>query len=177
MKLKMISAVALAVATLAAGGARADTVTDLGVITSLKTFGGFAAPGLFTDIFQFSLPANGGSQYSLTNFSVAPLFPEILNTGFATFMLVSDPDGDLATFDGAVLSTQVFNPLTANVALNYTGTAGGNYYLFVTGATSGSLGGAYNGAISVTAVPEPETYAMMLAGLAALGFLARRRQG
>ena len=29
---------------------------------------------------------------------------------------------------------------------------------------------------TVTAVPEPETYAMMLAGLGALGFLARRRR-
>ena len=31
--------------------------------------------------------------------------------------------------------------------------------------------------LAVTAVPEPETYAMMLAGLGALGFLARRRKG
>ncbi|HMW23123.1 MAG TPA: FxDxF family PEP-CTERM protein [Burkholderiaceae bacterium] len=30
--------------------------------------------------------------------------------------------------------------------------------------------------VSVTAVPEPETYAMMLAGLGALGFVARRRR-
>lgn len=30
--------------------------------------------------------------------------------------------------------------------------------------------------VSVTAVPEPETYAMLLAGLGALGFLARRRR-
>jgi hypothetical protein len=30
--------------------------------------------------------------------------------------------------------------------------------------------------VSVTAVPEPETYAMFLAGLAALGFMSRRRK-
>jgi hypothetical protein len=29
---------------------------------------------------------------------------------------------------------------------------------------------------SITAVPEPETYAMLLAGLGAMGFVARRRQ-
>ena len=29
--------------------------------------------------------------------------------------------------------------------------------------------------VGVTPVPEPETYAMMLAGLVAIGFLARRR--
>lgn len=35
----------------------------------------------------------------------------------------------------------------------------------------------YGGTItSVTAVPEPETYAMMLAGLAGLGFMARRKK-
>jgi choice-of-anchor C domain-containing protein len=31
--------------------------------------------------------------------------------------------------------------------------------------------------VSVTAVPEPETYAMLLGGLACIGFVARRRKG
>ena len=30
--------------------------------------------------------------------------------------------------------------------------------------------------VRVTAVPEPETYALMLAGLGAIGFIARRRR-
>ncbi len=37
-------------------------------------------------------------------------------------------------------------------------------------------GSNFNGQLMLTPVPEPETYAMMLAGLAALGFLARRRK-
>ncbi|HTH45276.1 MAG TPA: FxDxF family PEP-CTERM protein [Oxalicibacterium sp.] len=35
----------------------------------------------------------------------------------------------------------------------------------------------YKDAMTVSAVPEPETYAMMLGGLALLGFVARRRKG
>jgi hypothetical protein len=36
--------------------------------------------------------------------------------------------------------------------------------------------GAKYGVMEVTAVPEPETYALMLAGLASIGFVSRRRK-
>jgi hypothetical protein len=57
----------------------------------------------------------------------------------------------------------------------------GNYYFTVSGVTNMSPYGhfsgvnSYGGTISVTAVPEPETYAMLLAGLGVVGFAARRR--
>lgn len=41
--------------------------------------------------------------------------------------------------------------------------------------SSDSLGTSLD-RISVTAVPEPQTYALMLAGLAAVGFMAKRRK-
>lgn len=41
----------------------------------------------------------------------------------------------------------------------------GNYTTFTTNAVS-----------AIAAVPEPETYAMMLAGLGLVGFAARRRR-
>jgi hypothetical protein len=51
----------------------------------------------------------------------------------------------------------------------------GSYSITGTVAVSPYDGGY--GAMSVTAVPEPESYAMMLAGLALVGFAARRARG
>jgi opacity protein-like surface antigen len=38
-----------------------------------------------------------------------------------------------------------------------------------------SAGAMYSGEVTVSAVPEPETYGMLMAGLGMLGFMARRK--
>ena len=51
------------------------------------------------------------------------------------------------------------------------------YRLHIDGHLSGaSTHGSYAGTLSVTHLPEPETYAMFMAGLGLMGFIARRRK-
>jgi hypothetical protein len=47
------------------------------------------------------------------------------------------------------------------------------FVLTLTGVAA--VGAKYSGELTVTPVPEPQTYALMLAGLGALGFVSRRR--
>jgi len=71
------------------------------------------------------------------------------------------------------IGTETFNN-SASLTGSLLSTGSSPFTLYLKGSPSSQA--SYSGEISVTPVPEPETYSMMLAGLGAFGFLARRRR-
>lgn len=169
-KLAVAVAIALGAASLGASAA----TTNVGPVspTTPSPFSGFAAPGLFSDVFTFELPANAGSGYSVINFPLE-IPTGNFNVIFSSMALFSNADGILFNADDTLVNT-ANGP--GNLAFNWGPSTGGKMYLTVNGVSNGSLGGVYNGAISVTAVPEPGTWAMLATGGMLLGFALRRNR-
>ena len=60
--------------------------------------------------------------------------------------------------------------------LNPISLTAGTYTLQIKGTVTGTAGGSYAGLLNVAPVPEPESYAMLLSGLALFGFAASKRK-
>ena len=86
-------------------------------------------------------------------------------------ILFPNSDPTLTTF-GALFTTGGGNEW------NLWGTAPNNYTLFkwANEGVNFEYTVQQTGTMTVAAIPEPETYALLLAGLGLLGFVARRRQ-
>ncbi len=65
---------------------------------------------------------------------------------------------------------------SSSVGMDFGKLGPGNYYYEITGTVLGSKGGSYTLDSYISPVPEPETYAMLLAGLGMIGFSMRRRR-
>ena len=179
MKLKKIAAafsviglLAVAPAAMAGPGGGAVALTPIGPYSwtgsFAQTYGSLTA---FVDDWTFSLPtgyagtASGSSIASfnptsgaLTSFFTSAEFVNITTNS----VLLGTTGPSLGFYDVK---------FTLPLALNGTDT----YAFRIHGTTLGT-GGSYGGTISVTSVPEPESYALFLAGLGVMGAIARRRR-
>jgi hypothetical protein len=131
-----------------------------------QQFAGHNAGNTFSDKYTFSVA-------SLTNLS-ADLFSYSGNAknGLDITSL------DLYTSTGTLVQhgTQLLTGATDQWTLSSNGLGASSYYLQVSGSVLSNAAGRYTGSAATAAVPEPETYGMLLGGLAILGVAARRRK-
>lgn len=183
-----------AIVTATGDGWCADTYgcNNTNVNTYANIFAGdLGVGGIFHNWFAFNVPTGNISSATLS------IWNEASNYNYNPSAVYNVHSTSAISFDGLV-SGSVLGSITVGAATNGTshfvdinlnstgiaylnasqgqqivlggGVTGSNVQLF------GYTGGLPTATLAVTsAVPEPETYAMMLAGLGMLGFLARRK--
>jgi hypothetical protein len=122
--------------------------------------------GSFTDTFNFLPPdVAGGVSAALVTIAYTPT----TNIDFLSATINGTPFSFSPTGVNEVgFLAQTF--MTGPLTLTVTGMAGA-------GLEPGTdISASYSGTINITPVPEPQTYALLLAGLGVVGFVARRRR-
>ncbi len=115
-----------------------------------------------TPVFDLTTGPSFANPYTFTVTGPATVMGDTSSLGITWFgVLLSAPSVPYSMLDT--------NP---DDGFSFTGLTAGTYALTFQGSGAGGYGGYY----TVTAVPEPETYAMFLAGLGALGLIASRRR-
>lgn len=146
----------------------AAPVHDLGTITVAPVgFDSASLTGSFDDVFKFQV---GAGVKSVVGGIVGTADSTADSTDF-TFNFQTSFDGSHWSGSTPVaLATDVNGFFSASQIV--TGlSAGPTYWFRISGTT---VGADYS--LNLAPVPEPETYAMLLAGLGLMGFIARRRK-
>jgi hypothetical protein len=156
----------------AADASHAAKTVDLtsGASKYTASFASGLANASFTDVFNFHVTTNSLLAADVTS-SAASAAVGLDLTAFAVY----SSNGTLV-YSGSQKSTGRVD----NWKLNSSSVvlAAGDYYLQVIGKVNSVSAGSLSGniALKAVAVPEAETYAMLLAGLGLVGFVARRRK-
>ncbi|WP_293501922.1 FxDxF family PEP-CTERM protein [Roseateles sp.] len=139
--------------------------TDWGQHDLLESALGLTAGGVIFDTFSFSLAVQSDVASSVSSLGAV---------GAGTYSLFAvGADGVLGTADDIGFGAWNFGgaPTVHTVSL-----AAGNYYYAVFGLASGAAAYSINSAAAAAPVPEPETYALLGAGLGVIGFVVSRRR-
>jgi len=158
----------------AMGSASAVTPGYIGNLTgsSVSIGNSFGPVAVINDIYTFDiLPVSAVAGTAVT---ITLDIPELPGMEFEISGFGVEFRDSLNTLVASDFQT---GPTDFTVAISANLPAATGYKFIVLGNTTGTLGGSYGGALAAVAVPEAETYAMMLAGLGLVGFLVSRRRG
>jgi len=163
---KLFAGAVLTVAAVSAGAADLNSTTTIDLSqdsTFSHTFAAGNAGKTFLNIFNFTIDSTSSIGSSLTSKISGGHALDITSFGLYS--------GTSLIMAGRQESTGA----TESWSLDALAPAPGNYSLRVGGTVIGALQVAFTGDGYVTAVPEPETWSMLLGGLALVGFLSRRK--
>jgi len=171
-----------AVAAALVFGGQARAATNLGQIGNYETFDSETANGTFEDFFTFTVENKGKAVFALTGVALS----STIGVSFSVAQLYNGSFSSASTLDSTELLASSFPetgtsiPSTSIVINSTIGETSlslsplTTYTLYVSGKSGGES--SYVGIIALAPVPEPETYAMLLAGLGMMGTLAQRRR-
>ncbi|MCA1325069.1 FxDxF family PEP-CTERM protein [Herbaspirillum sp. alder98] len=128
------------------------------------SFGAGTSTKTFTESFTFTQ----GSLFTLTSAVISITLSSLSGLDITSFSL----SGNGVTSTGTLTSSAGLQTWT----LSASNLSSGLYTLSAIGSITGTGGGSFGGNLSVAAVPEASTTAMMLGGLALVGFAATRRR-
>lgn len=190
-KTHIAQAVAISASLIFAPGVQAS-VFEWGVHSDFESAQRTVALGIFTDTFTFTLPAFS----TITSVAVSNNLGALSNLPGGRVQLYQGVYGDAVADVSLMLFA--FSGATGSTEHTVSSTPAGSYYYQISGFPTGSFGGQYQLASAMrplgevnpsgrdddnsgpstplSPVPEPETYAMLLAGLGIIGAIGRRRQ-
>lgn len=164
-----VRSAAIAVASALAFNAHA-TNTDWSTHDILEIAAQVTPVGSFSDSYQLSLTGTRNLFSTAVSNNVSNNKESVLGLIGGMVSLYRDvlgPDVAVGSF--------AFDGKSGDSSLPFAALVAGDYYYTVSGIGSGSQGGLYTFTSTAAPVPEPQTFALILGGLAAVGMMIRRR--
>jgi hypothetical protein len=189
MKLKSLVLSALvAGAAFASQGAAAQAIDrSVPLVTAGDGVGGFNAHfgdtftsstmgNTFTDVFTFNVGTPFDAAASVTSsYLNTPQTKDLLITGLSLYRYDPATMAVLGTAVAGINETGFGSHPTDSWSLSAFGLSSGAYALRVDGRVLGAGGGAFGGDLTISPVPEPQTWGMLLAGLGLVSVAVRRK--